>query len=161
DEPIFWTQLLAKGGHTEVGVLVEQSLVGESYLKSFGNACRDAGIRIVAEGRLAQTAQDVDEAIRTVRAAKPTALVHCGFGFGIARLGPAPLHEHGLPERMDQPRAVERVPWMDRCRPVRRGQPRRPALPRPVPSGLRPAPGVLPTGGEPRHRHRASPRLRR
>src|ERR1700761_6247884 len=31
DEPIFWTQLLGKGGHTEVGVLVEQSLVGESY----------------------------------------------------------------------------------------------------------------------------------
>ena len=83
DEPIFWTQLLSKGGHTTVGVLVEQSLVGESYLKSFGNACRDAGIRIVAEGRLAQTAQDVGDAIRKVREAKPTALVHCGFGFGI------------------------------------------------------------------------------
>ena len=83
DEPIFWTQLLAKGGHTEVGVLVEQSLVGESYLKSFVAACRDAGIRIVAEARLAQTAQDVGDAIRKVREAKPTALVHCGFGFGI------------------------------------------------------------------------------
>jgi ABC-type branched-subunit amino acid transport system substrate-binding protein len=83
DEPIFWTQLLARGGHTEVGVLVEQSLVGEGYLKSFGNACRDTGIRIVAEARLAQTAQDVDEAIRKVRDAKPSALVHCGFGFGI------------------------------------------------------------------------------
>lgn len=30
-EPIFWSDLLAKGGHTEVGVLVEQSLVGEAY----------------------------------------------------------------------------------------------------------------------------------
>ena len=83
DEPIFWAQLLAKGGHTEVGVLVEQSLVGESYLKSFGNACRDAGIRIVAEERLAQTAQDVSDAIRKMHEAKPGALVHCGFGFGI------------------------------------------------------------------------------
>src|SRR5436190_12239509 len=27
DEPIFWADLLAKGGHTEVGVLIEQSLV--------------------------------------------------------------------------------------------------------------------------------------
>jgi ABC-type branched-subunit amino acid transport system substrate-binding protein len=83
DEPIFWTQLLAKAGHTEVGVLVEQSLVGETYLKSFASACRDAGIRIVAQERLAQTAQDVGDAIRKVRAAKPDALVHCGFGFGI------------------------------------------------------------------------------
>src|SRR5512147_2262417 len=74
DEPIFWVDLLAKGGHTEVGVLVEQSLVGESYLKSFGSACRDAGIRIVAEERIAQTAQDVADAIRKVHEAKPTAL---------------------------------------------------------------------------------------
>src|SRR4029077_19244174 len=57
DEPIFWAQLLAKGGHTEVGLLVEQSLVGESYSKSFGSACRDAGIRIVAEERLRLRAQ--------------------------------------------------------------------------------------------------------
>jgi branched-chain amino acid transport system substrate-binding protein len=83
DEPLFWTQLLSKGGHTTVGVLVEQSLVGESYFRSFASACRDAGIRIVAEERLAQTAQDVDDAIRRVQEAKPAALVHCGFGFGI------------------------------------------------------------------------------
>jgi ABC-type branched-subunit amino acid transport system substrate-binding protein len=83
DEPIFWTRLLAKGGHTEVGMLVEQSLVGESYLHGFAHACRNTGIRIVAEERLAQTAQDVSEAIRNAHEAKPTALVHCGFGFGI------------------------------------------------------------------------------
>jgi ABC-type branched-subunit amino acid transport system substrate-binding protein len=89
DEPIFWAQLLAKGGHTQVGVLVEQSLVGESYLKSFANACRAAGIRIVAEARLAQTAQDVGDAIRKVREAKPAALLHCGFGFGILHVNAA------------------------------------------------------------------------
>jgi ABC-type branched-subunit amino acid transport system substrate-binding protein len=83
DEPIFWAQLLNKGGHREVGVLVEQSLVGESYLEGFGHACRHAGIRIVGEERIAQTAQEVDDAVRKVRDAKPSALVHCGFGFGI------------------------------------------------------------------------------
>jgi branched-chain amino acid transport system substrate-binding protein len=46
DEPIFWADLLAKGGHTEVGVLIEQSLVGETYLKNFRNACRRKGIRL-------------------------------------------------------------------------------------------------------------------
>lgn len=83
DEPIFWANLLTKGGHAEVGVLIEQSLVGETYLNSFRKACRDSHIRIVAEERIAQTAQDVGDAVRRVHEAKPSALVHCGFGFGI------------------------------------------------------------------------------
>src|SRR5262250_943421 len=57
DEPIFWADLIAHAGHTEVGVLVEQSLVGQSYSKAFRNACRAKGIRIVAEETIPQTAQ--------------------------------------------------------------------------------------------------------
>ena len=83
DEPIFWADLLVKGGHTEVGVLVEQSLVGETYLQHFGKACRAQGIHIVAEERIAQTAGDVEPALRSSRDAKATAVVHCGFGLGI------------------------------------------------------------------------------
>jgi ABC-type branched-subunit amino acid transport system substrate-binding protein len=89
DEPIFWAELLAKGGHTEVGVLVEQSLVGVSYLRNFRNACRHKDVRIVAEASIAQTAQNVEEAARRLYEAKPTAIVHCGFGFGVVLLGPA------------------------------------------------------------------------
>jgi ABC-type branched-subunit amino acid transport system substrate-binding protein len=94
EEPIFWTDLLRKGGYARVGVLVEQSLVGESYVTSFQRACRDAGIRIVAEERIAQTAQEVGDAIRKVREANPAALVHCGFGFGILHVN-AVLEEIG------------------------------------------------------------------
>ncbi len=89
DEPIFWTDLLAKAGHKEVGVLVEKSLVGETYLKNFRNACRHKSIRIVAETPIAQTAQDVAAAARILYEAKPDAIVHCGFGFGVVLLGPA------------------------------------------------------------------------
>jgi branched-chain amino acid transport system substrate-binding protein len=89
DEPIFWSDLLAKGGHTEVGVLVEQSLVGKTYLENFRKGCQRKGIRIVAEAVIAQTAQDVTEAVRTIHDAKPSALVHCGFGFGIVFINPA------------------------------------------------------------------------
>jgi branched-chain amino acid transport system substrate-binding protein len=64
DEPAFWAYLLAKAGHTEVGALVEQSLVGQSYIESFREACREEGIRIVAEAAIAQTAQDVGGAVR-------------------------------------------------------------------------------------------------
>lgn len=94
DEPIFWAHLLRKGGHDEVGVLVEQSLVGQSYVTSFREACRREGIRIVAEETIPQTAQDITRAVGALHDAKVPAVVHCGFGFGIVMLQPA-LEELG------------------------------------------------------------------
>ena len=84
DEPIFWTDLLAKGGHTEVGVLTEQSLVGEGYLKNFRDACNRRGIRIVAEASIAQTAGDVTEAIN--RIFHPEKCPATPMATGVARL---------------------------------------------------------------------------
>ena len=49
----------AKGGYATVGCLIEQSLVGESYIRNFRKACAAQGIRIVGEEWIAQTAQDV------------------------------------------------------------------------------------------------------
>jgi ABC-type branched-subunit amino acid transport system substrate-binding protein len=89
DEPIFWADLLAKGGHKEVGVLIEHSLVGETYFRNFRKACQHKGIRIVAEGRIAQTAQNINDVVNAMHEAKPSALVHCGFGFGIVFLNAA------------------------------------------------------------------------
>jgi branched-chain amino acid transport system substrate-binding protein len=94
DEPIFWADLLAGAGQVEVGVLIEQSLVGESYLRNFRRACARAGIRIVAEEWVPQTAQDISRAVRKLHEAKPQAIVHCGFGFGIVRINPV-LEELG------------------------------------------------------------------
>jgi ABC-type branched-subunit amino acid transport system substrate-binding protein len=88
DEPLFWAHLLKKGGHNDIGVLVEQSLVGESYVKSFRTACRANGLRIVAEEPIPQTAQDISGAVRKLREAKVQALVHCGFGFGVVLINP-------------------------------------------------------------------------
>ena len=83
DEPIFWADLLAKRGLTDVGVLTEQSLVGEAYVKNFRKACRNKGIHITAEIAIAQTAQDVSSAVKALHDAKVSAIVHCGFGFGV------------------------------------------------------------------------------
>jgi branched-chain amino acid transport system substrate-binding protein len=94
DEPIFWAHLLAKAGHTEVGVLAEQSLVGQSYLTNLREACRRQGIRIVAEETIPQTAQDTSQAVRNLHEAKAQAIVHCGFGFGIVFVNPV-LEELG------------------------------------------------------------------
>ena len=86
--------LLAERGHTEVGVLIEGSLIGESYARNFRKACATSGIRVVAEERIAQTAQDVGDAVRRVRDAQATAIVHCGFGFGLVQVNPV-LRELG------------------------------------------------------------------
>ena len=88
DEPIYWAHLLAKGGHTEVGVLIEQSLIGESYVRNLRKACAAHGIRIVTEEWIAQTAQEVGDAVRRIHEARPDAIVHCGFGFGVVHVNP-------------------------------------------------------------------------
>ena len=88
DEPIFWADLIAKRGLNDVGVLVEQSLVGETYIKSFRAACRNKGIRIVAEESIPQTAQDISDPVRKLHQANVQALVHCGFGFGVVLINP-------------------------------------------------------------------------
>ena len=89
DEPIFWADQLARRGYSEVGVLIEQSLVGDTYVRNFRRACAAHGIRIVAEEWIAQTGQDIDDVVRALHEAKPEAVVHCGFGFGIVLLNPA------------------------------------------------------------------------
>lgn len=89
DEPIFWADLLARDGHQAVGMLVEQSLVGETYARHFRIAAAERGLRIAAEERIPQTAQDVTGPVRALYEAKVDAFVHCGFGFGLVHVNPA------------------------------------------------------------------------
>lgn len=89
DEPMVWAHLIARRGLKTVGAIVEQSLVGETYVRNFHRACRELGLRIVAEEKIPQTAQDVQGAVGRLHAAKPDALVHCGFGFGLLFVNPA------------------------------------------------------------------------
>lgn len=89
DEPVIWAELIAKRGLKTVGVVIERSLVGESYIRNFRQACKAKGLRIVVEETIAQTAQDVGKAIERIHAAGPDALVHCGFGFGVVHVNPA------------------------------------------------------------------------
>jgi ABC-type branched-subunit amino acid transport system substrate-binding protein len=89
EEPIFWARMLAKRGCMEVGALVEQSLIGETYITNFRRACRKLGIRIVAEEPIAQIGLDVDNAVRRLYEANAPAFVHCGFGFGLAHVNTA------------------------------------------------------------------------
>ena len=89
DEPIFWADMLAKDGHTEVGAIVESSLVGDTYLRNFRRACKSRGIRVVAEEWIGQTAgPDAEAAVRAIYEAKASAFVHCGFGLSVLFINP-------------------------------------------------------------------------
>ena len=88
DEPIFWADLLARDGLRDVGVLIERSLVGDSYVRNFRKACAQRGLRIVAEEWVPQTAHDIGVSVRNLHEAKAEAIVHCGFGFGIVFVNP-------------------------------------------------------------------------
>jgi hypothetical protein len=68
---------------------IEQSLVGESYLTSFSAACRDARFASSPRSDRARPRRTSATAVRKVHEAKPDALVHCGFGFGILHVNSA------------------------------------------------------------------------
>ena len=111
DEPIFWAQLLAKGGHVTVGCLVEQSLIGESYIRNFRKACAAQKIRVVAEEWIAQTAQDVTGAVRKAprseaRRDRPLRFrlrrPPCQPRPGGHRMGSTEVHGNGIPKCLDQ-----------------------------------------------------------
>lgn len=99
DEPIFWADLISRQGHKTVGVLVEKSVPGETYVRNFRLACRRHGLQIVAEEEIPQTAQDVSPAVARVHSASPDALVHCGFGFGVVFVNRALEQLHWHPPR--------------------------------------------------------------
>lgn len=89
DEPIVIAHLIAKSGGTTAGVLVERSLIGALYLRGFQEACEAEGVKIVAAEAIAQTDSDIEDAVRAIHSARPDALVHLGFGFGVIQVNAA------------------------------------------------------------------------
>lgn len=89
DEPYVLANLVAHAGHRRVGVLVEESLIGEQYLSFFRRAARVEGLAIAAEERIFTIDHDLSATAERLRAARPDALVSLGFGFGVMRLNQA------------------------------------------------------------------------
>ncbi len=89
DEPYVLANLMAHAGYQRIGVVVEESLIGEEYLAFLRRAVQVEGLRIVAEERILTTDHDISAAAARLQAARPDALVHVGFGFGVVRLNEA------------------------------------------------------------------------
>jgi ABC-type branched-subunit amino acid transport system substrate-binding protein len=89
DEPILWAHLMAKAGQQTAGVLVERSYIGQEYFLNFRRAVQYEGIQIVAQEYIAQTGQDITSAVEALHRAGASAIVHCGFGLGVAEINVA------------------------------------------------------------------------
>jgi branched-chain amino acid transport system substrate-binding protein len=89
DEPIIWAHLVAKHGHSTVGMLIERSYIGNAYAENFRRAAQAEGIEILGEEYISQTGQDLSTSIEKLHRAGVDALVHCGFGLGHAQINPA------------------------------------------------------------------------
>lgn len=86
EEPFYIANLIAKSGHSRVGVSYEQSHIGSEYLRYLRQACDVSGIDIVAMAPIAQTSTDADAVVATLRRSEPDVLVHVGFGLALMRI---------------------------------------------------------------------------
>ena len=80
---------MAQAGQSTAGVLIERSYIGQAYFENFRRAAQFEGIQIVAEEYIAQTGQDIDAAVAQLHRAGASAIVHCGFGLGVAEINVA------------------------------------------------------------------------
>lgn len=89
DEPIVLAHLAQRAGAKTTAVLAERSIIGQQYLRNFRDACRDIGLRIVAEETIAQTGQSITDAVLAIHEHRPDSIVHLGFGFGVMQINEA------------------------------------------------------------------------
>ena len=89
EEPIIMATVAAFDGCRTVGIAYEDSLIGHEYLRTTRAACEDAGLRITAEVPIPQVQTEKHQAMTTLAAEKPDAIVHVGFGLGLVGMNDA------------------------------------------------------------------------
>ncbi len=90
DEPIFWADLMAKAGHCD-GRRPGRAVAGGRDLHPQPSAppAPAAGSASSPRSRSPRPPRTSASQVRELHDAKPDAIVHCGFGFGVVRITPA------------------------------------------------------------------------
>jgi hypothetical protein len=99
EEPIIMATVAAYDGCLTVGLAYEGSLIGQEYLRSTRVACRNVGLQITAEVLIPQVQADKREAMATLAAGSPDAIMHVGFGLGIPGINAALEELNWMPPR--------------------------------------------------------------
>jgi ABC-type branched-subunit amino acid transport system substrate-binding protein len=80
EEPIVMANYLAHQNVDRIGVIYDDSAIGNEYLTFFRSACREEGLRIVAQEPISQIEDDLTVAVTGARDAGSEGLVYLGFG---------------------------------------------------------------------------------
>ena len=83
EEPIMLAAILRTDGLSRIAIAHESSLIGKEYLGYAESAYEEAGLQIVGSVAIPQVEADKVDAVSALRATKPDALVHVGFGHGL------------------------------------------------------------------------------
>jgi len=91
DEPAVVASWLQGKGYRRVGLLREITQIGEEYTTYFRRACQERGIRLAAEGPIdiVSSPEAIEEAMSTLKDAKPDAVAYFGLGANGRLLNPA------------------------------------------------------------------------
>jgi branched-chain amino acid transport system substrate-binding protein len=83
EEPVMLAAVLKADGRSRIAIAHETSLIGKEYLGYAERAYEGAGLQIVGSVAIPQVETDKVEAVASLRATNPDAVVHVGFGHGI------------------------------------------------------------------------------
>jgi branched-chain amino acid transport system substrate-binding protein len=83
EEPVMVAAVMLGDGRSRIAIAYESSLIGKEYLSFAEKAYSAAGLKVVTTVAIPQVEADKAEAVKVLRAAKPDALVHVGFGHGL------------------------------------------------------------------------------
>ncbi|MCV7151540.1 ABC transporter substrate-binding protein [Mycolicibacterium pyrenivorans] len=83
EEPVMLAAVLKTDGRKRIAIAHETSLIGKEYLGYAVRAYEAAGLQIVGSVAIPQVEADKVEAVASLRATEPDALVHVGFGHGL------------------------------------------------------------------------------
>jgi ABC-type branched-subunit amino acid transport system substrate-binding protein len=83
EEPRIMAAVASYDGCRTVGVAHETSLIGDEYVRAARVACREYGLRIVAEVGIPQVEAEKQAAMAALAEAKPDGIMHVGFGLGL------------------------------------------------------------------------------
>jgi ABC-type branched-subunit amino acid transport system substrate-binding protein len=83
EEPRIMAAIAGYDGCRTIGIAHETSLIGDEYVRAARVACREYGLRVVAEVAIPQIEAAKQAAMALLAEAKPDGIMHVGFGLGL------------------------------------------------------------------------------
>ncbi|OBB78106.1 ABC transporter substrate-binding protein [Mycobacterium sp. 852014-52144_SCH5372336] len=83
EEPVMLAAVMLGDGRSRIAIAYEASLIGKEYLAFAEKAYSAAGLKVVATVAIPQVEADKTAVVAELRATRPDALVHVGFGHGL------------------------------------------------------------------------------